>query len=437
MTGTSMQAAIAGFMTVRFDSPDAASTEKTSDDSFSKVMEKTTANNSFKTEVNKETEVKDDSIKKELEKTKEFVKKIKEVDEANGGSGEEAAEPAMIMMTVQRTVDYVKEFVAEQLGIPVEELEVDEFKLFDPNTISKLVVETNNLTDVQELLVDDAAMAQFKNIMAEIEAIETELNNQGIEVTDSGFANMETGELIVIDDTEGMEEELKPVKLETNTAEGNGETPEENIAVKEQAPSDNANNNMAKDEGSSQNETRSSKEVVADENVAGTRMNPLENLQQVLSEKVGKTQSESIMTQIQEQVKLHINSEFKSMEMQLYPEHLGKVGIQIVSREGGITAQISAETEAVRKILETQIATLRENLTNQGLKIENVEVTIASHSFEQNNMNDGEKDNQSKGNKKNKKIDSALLDEINGITAEEQNEQEVMRALGNTVSYSA
>lgn len=126
------------------------------------------------------------------------------------------------------------------------------------------------------------------------------------------------------------------------------------------------------------------------------------------------------------------------MEMQLYPEHLGKVGIQVVAKDGAVTAQISAETEAVKKILEAQLSSLKENLNNQGLKIENVEVVIASHNSMYSDTENGSGQSGEKKGRKAKKPDASLLDEINGVSAdEEQGEQEIMKTLGNTVSYQA
>ena len=128
---------------------------------------------------------------------------------------------------------------------------------------------------------------------------------------------------------------------------------------------------------------------------------------------------------------------FDSIEMQLYPEHLGKVGIQVVSREGILTAQITAENEAVKRVIETQIATLKENFNNQGYKVENVEVTIASHSFEENGMNQNNESDNQKNGRKSRKIDKATLDEINGISTDDEKEREMMSTRGSTVSYMA
>jgi len=120
--------------------------------------------------------------------------------------------------------------------------------------------------------------------------------------------------------------------------------------------------------------------------------------------------------------------------MQLNPEHLGKVSIEVVSKEGTLTAKIMAETEAAKQSIESNLNVLKENFANQGLKVENVEVTIASHSFEENNMNNNENTNE-QGSDKSKK-GKAALNEF-AIQSDEEAEETLMETLNNTVSYLA
>ena len=63
-----------------------------------------------------------------------------------------------------------------------------------------------------------------------------------------------------------------------------------------------------------------------------------------LSMRVGEKQATQIVRQVVEQIQMQTKQSVTSMEMQLYPEHLGKVYVQIVSRDGSITAQITAES---------------------------------------------------------------------------------------------
>ncbi|MCR4892848.1 MAG: flagellar hook-length control protein FliK [Lachnospiraceae bacterium] len=101
-------------------------------------------------------------------------------------------------------------------------------------------------------------------------------------------------------------------------------------------------------------------------------------------------QIRNIMDQVEEQVKLSIKPDTTEMEMQLNPAHLGRLSLHVETTGGVVTAHLSAQNESVRAALESQIVELKETLEAQGLKVENVEVTIASHAFEQNFMNGGQ-----------------------------------------------
>ena len=98
-----------------------------------------------------------------------------------------------------------------------------------------------------------------------------------------------------------------------------------------------------------------------------------------------KIDTMDIIRQIAERVSISgTTSEDSTIEMQLNPENLGKIYINVTERNSEITARIAVSNEAVKEALETQMVELRETLNNSGIKVNDVEVTIASHQFEQN-----------------------------------------------------
>ncbi len=88
-----------------------------------------------------------------------------------------------------------------------------------------------------------------------------------------------------------------------------------------------------------------------------------------------------IATQIIEQVKLHIRPENTRMEIQLNPEHLGKVELEITSSNGELSARLNVQSDHVKEAIESQMQTLRETLEVQGIKVETIEVTVAEFGF--------------------------------------------------------
>ncbi len=149
-----------------------------------------------------------------------------------------------------------------------------------------------------------------------------------------------------------------------------------------------------------------------------------------------------IIRQIVEQVKVNISGETTTMEMQLNPENLGKVYVQVSAREGSVNAQITAANEAVRNALETQIADLKQNLNQAGVKVDAIEVTVASHEFEQNLEQNARREEQEGEqaeaalHRRNIRLDE--LDEIAGVMTEEETlVAQIMKENGNTIDLSA
>ncbi len=118
---------------------------------------------------------------------------------------------------------------------------------------------------------------------------------------------------------------------------------------------------------------------------------PVDMAQQTISQGMSSRmeayeQAWRILDQLSSQIRINLNQNTTTLEMQLNPASLGKVGLHIESKAGAITASFVAQNAQVKEALEAQAAQLKSNLEEQGLKVENVEVTLASHEFEQNMM---------------------------------------------------
>jgi flagellar hook-length control protein FliK len=150
---------------------------------------------------------------------------------------------------------------------------------------------------------------------------------------------------------------------------------------------------------------------------------------------------ESIVKQIQNQIKVTANMDTTKLEFQLNPEHLGKLTIQIASKEGTVTAQIAAQNLAVKEVIESQIVQLRENMNNQGLKVDAVEVTVESHEFERNleEGNGSANQEQLAQHEKNgrRQLNYNDLTTLEDLTDEEALIAEMMIGNGNSINYTA
>lgn len=150
-----------------------------------------------------------------------------------------------------------------------------------------------------------------------------------------------------------------------------------------------------------------------------------------------------VIRQVSEFTRVMYQGDTTSMEMQLNPENLGKIYVQVTAKEGVVTAHLAVQNEIVKEALENQTIQLRENMNQQGINVEAVEVTIASHEFERNleqnqqgSAQDEQREQASKSPRRN--ISMNQLDELSGLMSEEEMlVAKIMRDNGNSVDFTA
>jgi flagellar hook-length control protein FliK len=101
------------------------------------------------------------------------------------------------------------------------------------------------------------------------------------------------------------------------------------------------------------------------------------------------TELREIANQIIERIKVSIQPDQTSMEIQLNPENLGKVNLSVQSKNGVMTAQFVVQNEMSKEAIESQLHTLRETLNQQGIKVEAIEVTVSTYGFDQKEESSG------------------------------------------------
>ena len=156
-----------------------------------------------------------------------------------------------------------------------------------------------------------------------------------------------------------------------------------------------------------------------------------------------------IMDQIVTNAQTTITEEVTRMEIELNPQTLGRMIMQVQSNSDGVvTARLIAQNEAVREALETQMNLMRENLNNRGIRVEAVEVTVGTHEFEQNLEENAreqgafdeqrEEANRQGGGRRTRNLNRDDLDAMQGLmTEEEELAARIMRDEGNTLNYQA
>ncbi|MBQ1802633.1 MAG: flagellar hook-length control protein FliK [Lachnobacterium sp.] len=151
-----------------------------------------------------------------------------------------------------------------------------------------------------------------------------------------------------------------------------------------------------------------------------------------------------LIERIANNLKIVMQEHATTMEMQLEPENLGKLFLQVTAKNGEIHAQISAQNEAIKSIISNQLVALEENLKNAGLKVEAIDVTVASHNFEQNLEQNSKRDEENanilQGNLKTirRNINLDSLEDLTGLMSEEEMlVAQIMKDNGNSVDMTA
>lgn len=409
------------------------SSESRTDD-FAKMMDEsinkaknTEVKDEVKTEIKVEEkkEVKEDEFDGKFKETVENDKAV-EVDEVV----EEEPVSEEISEEILSAVAAVLNISVGELKASLEKLGIEGKDLLDMENVTKLVMDLKNINNKFELLVHKDANDVIKDVQKSIaelmENIESNTSEENV-LNENVFDTAEK----VLDKNVMAEENVNGDEVQVDETVVNNQ-------VTQAGETDTNSESMLSDDNEKGNDLSKNEKTESTQNNPLQEMtdNILKEIEVALEEKVDEVTATRMVREIADNITVAIREKLTSLEMQLNPENLGKVTVLLATEESGITAKIAAETEMAKNAIEQQLTILKENFEKQGLKVTEIEVTIASHGFEQNL--DGSNERNEGQQKKNNRIRQGLLDELNGVVTEEQETEEIMKqALGNTVSYLA
>ena len=138
-------------------------------------------------------------------------------------------------------------------------------------------------------------------------------------------------------------------------------TPEVDAETSSNAPQQASNENFAAHFGAAVNNTNNDPIDIPSESVEQTDQT---------------ARQENVTAQIVEHAKMIRNAENTEMVIQLKPEHLGELTLRVsATTNGSVNVTFHSESAQVRAMLENTLAQLKQELSNQGLKVENVQVS--------------------------------------------------------------
>lgn len=381
----------------------------------------------------------------------------------------------------------VKEILKDELGVSDEQVEdamsilgLQWMDLLNPASLSQLVTQLTETEDACSLLMSE----EFTNIMQNTDALVQNLSetlgiskdewvalqnqlaeltadfNETVDMADGGVQEIapQTDATITSQDTTVMAATVQMTHTteETQNVQPEEETEDAAPVIQVNASEDaQTENNVSEDASGEMGEpaaqSQKTKESSVNEHAQNMEFQVRAEQQTVAPEEVNKVASrttidvQDIMNQITEFAKVNLSPENSSIEMQLNPENLGKVYLHIAAtKEGNITAELAVSSETVKTALEAQIADLRTSLNQQGIKVDAVEVAIASHEFERNLEQNaaGEEQQGSQreesGRTAGRRLFRGELDELSGLMNEEEAlAAQIMKDHGNTMDVTA
>lgn len=388
---------------------------------------------------------------KEVSDSESSSEKLSPEEEAE--QAEKAVEAAAGMMLTQtaETLGISEEEVQKLLG----ELDMSEMDLLNPESLKAVVLAAAGEADACSFMTSEELMTDLKELQGSLAEVTAQV---------SEMTGLDTAEVEALFESAGMQEAQAVPEEAAAVAAG----PEISVAAEAEPESSEESDEVHTEQplvkGSSTKEDGA--EIMLERSLAAreadrgeenplsgeTPQNPFQqNLQlhtaqeasQVTETAAGAApDTELIMRQITDYMKAQVTEGMSELEMQLHPESLGNLHVRLIAKEGMLTAQFTAQNDAVKAALESQMIQLQETFEEQGVKVEAIEVMVASHKFDRNlSQNSGQQESASDRQPAKAKVrrlnlnDAAMAEE--SLDAEEQLAAEMMRQNGGTVDYMA
>lgn len=466
-------------------------------------VQKNSSSNSFDNYLSTSQKSKGDAASKTASKTQSNNVKVANQSKAKSTSDKvsDVNSGNSVNSLNQKSIDKVNEKIADEvkdvLGIDddtfanaMTALGLSPLDLLESNNLAKLVLFVNGSSDFTDLLTDENMMNQLNELSDILGNLNWEdltgmSKSDFLEGVEDFNAKSQTGSDVFKEDAPALAQETAVDAADSGNTSENVSAEEEsaantnNVSTEKKSAqgettvntSDNSSDTKVEvsvtksEESSSQQSSFSSQseddmsEVTHDQTISEddvttdnqhtVRNDFIQNLNQAVNDTVQVAKPESvrmqqmvdIVNQVVERIKVSIGTESTSMEMQLNPEHLGKLLLNVSSKNGVMTAVFSVQSEEAKAALESQMYTLRENLELRELKVDAVEVNVSdfdfSHSDQQTMNGDQSKADNGNGRQMKFEFDDESSEEAVSNEEKEAVRKQVMRDNGSQIDFTA
>lgn len=394
------------------------------------------------------------------EPTEKVDKAEKSTDVEETQNTDETAET--VKDELEEKAEELVQEIAKELGVSVEEVEkvLDELGislmgLFDKENLTQVVVVLSGAEDVTQIVMDEELFAQVNKLLGTMEEMLTEVSQstdvtveelmeyvsreefkETVQVIDESDKNV-SKENAVMDEMEVTDAKETVTENSENVDDETEKTVKVEVSETERSTSEHTENGQSFEQTESNNQFLTN---VTNNILQNSALNAENGMSPYLS-----FEAREIMQQILDYIKVQVKPDMTSLQMQLHPEDLGTLQIEVSNKNGVLTAQFTTQDDSVKAVIESQLIQLKENLNEQGLKVQAVEVTVASQQFDRNldkNGNEGtaQEESQKASKKQIRRINLNELDMENEL--EEADDAiriaaDMMARNGNTIDFMA
>lgn len=367
----------------------------------------------------------------QIQEPEDMTEKPAEGVEEDAKALEEAVRE--VLTNVKEAVKDILKLDEDELNLLMEQMGITMADLLNPQVLQQLVVQAAGEEDVSVLLTDESLSGNLKELFKAVENIVEESGISRDEIVQQAVT--ENKNAAAADEAGGKEKTEISDSVsgkELHVSEDAKESSFQFEAVRE--TEQGAGRESSQERGGSSNDISHAEQFL--NLVANAAPEAQEEAEVVFSQLSPAEQIREIADQILEKVRILVNPSQTSMEITLNPESLGKVSLSLISKQGIMTAQFTAQTQVAREAIESQMMVLRENLENQGVKVDAIEVTVSNFEFTQSDGTGGQEQQGSKSQQRRNITleDAGFLDEV---TEEEAIAIDMLERSGNSVDYTA
>ena len=366
---------------------------------------------------------------------------------AQAGTGDDISKE--VEVAVEKVVQEIATAMnvsPEEIASAMEELGLDSADLLTQEGLQGLIVSLNG-EDGTALLTDDVLYGNLKAITETAEGLAESIKSE------HGLSNEEFMDVLAktVSDTT---EETEVVAEEDITVQDTDADVQ--VFGKEQTQAqvkDTAETAGENTRGQGREQSRSDNADTTQ--VAGTA-NQFMNVQNnqnmsatTFAAQTPQAQATEIMRQVVDFIRTNFFADMTEVEMQLNPQSLGRLNVSLQAQANGdMVAKFAAQNEQVKAALENQLPQLLQRFEEQGIKVNEVQVTIGGQAFneearEQMNRDDANEAHEKEMNRIGRmrrivmNLNEMSEEDVEALDDDARIEAEMMAAEGNTVNYKA